>query len=160
MHGPRIFAGVIISIQVPEDLESAGRRLHLASTNRSGSPGPAGFRPFAVLMNYGKYRYEQNKKAKKGKKSESQLKEIRLGPMISDHDYEFKIKHAENFLKRRHKVRISVIFWGCQSMYRQQGRELLKRVEEDLQEVGTPEFPSRDAGRSVFIILAPKEGYI
>lgn len=112
--------------------------------------------PVCRIMNYGKYRYEQSKKARKGKKSGSQLKEIRLGPMISDHDYEFKMKHAENFLKQRHKVRVSVEFRGRQNMYRDHGRALLKRVEEDLREVGTPETPLRDEGRNVVIILIPK----
>jgi len=112
--------------------------------------------PVCRIMNYGKYRYEQSKKQKKGKKSGSQLKEIRLGPMISDHDYEFKMKHAEKFLEGHHKVRVTVEFRGRQNMYRQQGRELLKRVEEDLKEFGTPEVPIRDEARNVVIILVPK----
>ena len=112
--------------------------------------------PVCRIMNYGKYRYEQSKKAKKGKKSSSQLKEIRLGPRISDHDYQFKMRHAEKFLQDRNKVRVSVEFRGRQNMYRQQGRELLQRVEEDLKEAGTPESPARDEGRNVVIIMAPK----
>jgi translation initiation factor IF-3 len=112
--------------------------------------------PVCRIMNYGKYRYEQSKKAKKSKKSSSQLKEIRLGPRISDHDYQFKMRHAEKFLQDRNKVRVSVEFRGRQNMYRQQGRELLQRVEEDLKEVGTPESPARDEGRNVVLIMAPK----
>ena len=112
--------------------------------------------PVCRIMNYGKYRYEQSKKQKKGKKGGSQLKEIRLGPMISDHDYEFKMKHAEKFLVGHHKVRVTVEFRGRQNMYRQQGRELLKRVEVDLKEFGTPEVPMRDEARNVVIILVPK----
>ncbi|MCY3764170.1 MAG: translation initiation factor IF-3 [Gemmatimonadetes bacterium] len=112
--------------------------------------------PVCRIMNYGKYRYEQSKKQKKGKKTASQLKEIRLGPRISDHDYEFKIRHAENFLKHRHKVRISVEFRGRQNMYRMQGRELLERAEEDLREVGAAEMPIKDEGRNIVVIIAPK----
>ena len=66
------------------------------------------------------------------------------------------MKHAENFLKQRHKVRVSVEFRGRQNMYREHGRALLKRVEEDLREVGTPETPLRDEGRNVVIILIPR----
>ena len=112
--------------------------------------------PVCRIMNYGKYRYEQSKKQKKGKKSGSQLKEIRLGPRISDHDYEFKIRHAENFLKHRHKVRISVEFRGRQNMYRAQGRVLLERAVEDLQDTGMAELPIKDEGRNILIIIAPK----
>ena len=112
--------------------------------------------PVCRIMNYGKYRYEQSKKQRKGKKGTSQLKEIRLGPMISDHDYEFKMRHAENFLKERHKVRVYVQFRGRQNMYRDRGRELLERVQEDLGEIGNVESPIRDEGRNIVIIMAPK----
>lgn len=112
--------------------------------------------PVCRIMNYGKYRYEQSKKAKKGRKGGSQLKEIRMGPMIDDHDYEFKMRHVRNFLKSRNKVRVAVEFRGRQNMYRQRGRDLLQRVEEDLQDVSNVEVPIRDEGRNVVVILAPK----
>lgn len=112
--------------------------------------------PVCRIMNYGKYRYEQSKKARKGKQASSQLKEIRLRLQTSDHDYQFKMKHAENFLKNRHKVRVTVQFRGRQNLYRDQGRTLLARVEEDLKAFGTPEAPSRNEGRDMVVILAPK----
>ena len=112
--------------------------------------------PVCRIMNYGKYRYEQSKKTKKGKQQGSQLKEIRFRPRISDHDYEFKIRHAETFLKQRHKVRLRMEFRGRQNMYRQQGRDLLKRAEEDLKEVGSPEGPMQDEGRNIILNMAPK----
>ena len=112
--------------------------------------------PVCRIMNYGKYRYEQSKKAKKGKQASSQLKEIRLRLQTSDHDYQFKMKHAEKFLESRHKVRITVQFRGRQNLYRDQGRELLARVEEDLKEFGSPEAPSRNEGRDMVMIFAPK----
>jgi translation initiation factor IF-3 len=112
--------------------------------------------PVCRIMDYGKYKYEQSKKSKKGKTGSSQLKEIRLGLRISEHDYDFKMRHAENFLKQRHKVKITVVLRGRENAHRDQGRELLRRVEEDLLAAGTPEAPMRDEGRNMTFILAPK----
>ena len=112
--------------------------------------------PVCRIMDFGKYKYEQSKKARKGKQTGAQLKEIRMRVRISDHDYQFKMKHAESFLKQRHKVRISVEFRGRENVHRDQGRVLLQRVEEDLKEAGNPEAPMRDEGRNMVIIMAPK----
>jgi translation initiation factor IF-3 len=107
-------------------------------------------------MDYGKYRYEQSKKQKKGKQPGSQLKEIRMRVRISSHDYDFKVKHAETFLKQRHKVRMSVMFAGRENAHREFGKDLLDKVTEDLQEVGQPEAPPRNEGRAMVITLIPK----
>lgn len=112
--------------------------------------------PVCRIMDYGKYRYEQSKKDKKAKKGSTQLKEIRMRVRISDHDYEFKMRHAEKFLTQRHKVRVAIEFRGCENAHRDMGRDLLARVEEDLKEVGQVETPARDEGRNVFMIMAPK----
>ena len=112
--------------------------------------------PVCRIMDYGKYRYEQSKKTKKGKQSGSQVKEIRMRVRISDHDYEFKMRHAESFLKQRHKVRVAVEFRGRENAHREQGYELLEKVVEFLKEVGTPESPSRHEGRNMVIVMAPK----
>ncbi len=112
--------------------------------------------PVCRIMDFGKYRYEQSKKAKKGRQHTSQLKEIRMRVRISDHDYQFKVKHAEKFLEERHKVRVAVEFRGRENAHRDLGRELLKRVETDLQNVGSVETPARDEGRNVVLIMAPK----
>ena len=112
--------------------------------------------PVCRIMDHGKYKYEQSKKSKKGKQGSSQLKEIRLSLRISEHDYDFKMKHAENFLKQRHKVKITVVLRGRENAHRDQGRDLLRRVEEDLLAAGTPEAPMRDEGRNMVFILAPK----
>lgn len=112
--------------------------------------------PVCRIMDYGKYRYEQSKKQKKGKQAGSQLKEIRMRVRISSHDYDFKVKHAETFLKQRHKVRMSVMFSGRENAHRELGRDLLDKVAEDLAEVGTPEAPPRNEGRAMVITLVPK----
>jgi len=112
--------------------------------------------PVCRIMDYGKYRYEQGKKARKNRQSTSQLKEIRMRVRISDHDYQFKIRHAEKFLSQRHKVRIAVEFRGRENAHRDIGRVLMARIEEDLQESGQIESPARDEGRNLVIIVAPK----
>ncbi|MBT4137497.1 MAG: translation initiation factor IF-3 [Candidatus Latescibacteria bacterium] len=117
---------------------------------------PNGRPPVCRIMDYGKYQYEQSKKAKKGRQHASQLKEIRMRVRISDHDYQFKMRHVEKFLTQRHKVRVAVEFRGRENAHRNMGRELLARVEEDLKEVGQIETPARDEGRNIFIIVAPK----
>ena len=112
--------------------------------------------PVCRIMDYGKHRYEMSKKSKKGKQASSQLKEIRLRPRIDDHDYGFKLKHAETFLQHRHKVRVTVFFRGREHAHRNQGRSLLERVQEDLAEVGTPEGRIQDEGRNMVLIISPK----
>lgn len=112
--------------------------------------------PVCRIMDYGKHRYELSKKSKKGKQASSQLKEIRLRPRIDDHDYGFKLKHAETFLKQRHKVRVTVFFRGREHAHRNQGRALLERVQEDLAEVGAPEGRIQDEGRNMVLIVSPK----
>ena len=112
--------------------------------------------PVCRIMDYGKYRYEQGKKARKNRQTSTQLKEIRMRVRISDHDYQFKVRHAEKFLTQRHKVRIAIEFRGRENAHRDLGRTLIERVEEDLQEVGQVESPARDEGRNLVIVMAPK----
>jgi translation initiation factor IF-3 len=112
--------------------------------------------PVCKIMDYGKYRYEQSKKQKKGKQAGSQLKEIRMRVRISSHDFDFKVKHAEDFLKQRHKVRMSVMFSGRENAHRELGRDLLDKIAVDLAEFGTPEAPPRNEGRAMVITLIPK----
>ena len=112
--------------------------------------------PVCRIMDYGKYRYEQSKKAKKGRQTGTQLKEIRMRVRISDHDFKFKVKHAEKFLAQRHKVRVSVVFWGREMAHRELGQVLLERVEEDLEHVGVPEGPVRSEGYRMVLTMTPK----
>ena len=75
---------------------------------------------------------------------------------ISSHDYNFKVKHAETFLKQRHKVRVSVIFSGRENAHRDLGRKLLEKVAVDLEEIGQIEAPPRNEGRAMVVTLIPK----
>ena len=75
---------------------------------------------------------------------------------ISSHDFDFKVKHAEDFLKQRHKVRMSVMFSGRENAHRELGRDLLDKIALDLAEFGTPEATPRNEGRAMVITLVPK----
>ena len=112
--------------------------------------------PVCRIMDYGKYRYERGKKARKNRQSTAQLKEIRMRVRISDHDYQFKLRHAERFLTQRHKVRVAIEFFGRENAHRDLGRHLLQRIEKDLQNVGQIETRPRDEGRKLVMIFAPK----
>ena len=138
-------------IETRKALEMAvERELDLVEVSPEARP------PVCRIMDYGKHRYELSKKSKKGKQASSQLKEIRLRPRIDDHDYGFKLKHAETFLQQRHKVRVTVFFRGREHAHRNQGRTLLERVQEDLAEVGTAEGRIMDEGRNMVLIISPK----
>ena len=138
-------------VETPKALEMAQEAgLDLVEVAPNARP------PVCRIMDYGKYRYEQGKKARKNRQTTTQLKEIRMRVRISDHDYQFKVRHVEKFLAQRHKVRIAIEFRGRENAHRDLGRVLLKRVEEDLQDVGQIESPARDEGRHLVIVVAPK----
>lgn len=110
-------------------------------------------------MDYGKYKYEMSKKAHEAKKKQSVviLKEIKIRPKIDQHDYQFKLKHAKQFIDEGNKVKISVVFRGREMAYMNKGREILSRVAEEMKEEANVEFLPKVEGRNMFMILAPKK---
>ena len=112
--------------------------------------------PVCRILDYGKYRYEQSKKVRKNKTHSSKLKEIKMGPQTGDHDYHFLVRHAENFLEGRNKVKVTITFRGRQNAHREFGAELMKRVQKDLEGVGAPEGPVRQEGRDMVLFFTPK----
>jgi translation initiation factor IF-3 len=114
--------------------------------------------PVCRIIDYGKYKYEQSKKEKDAKKKQHvfQVKEIRLRPKTDEHDYQFKVKHAENFLMHKDKVKITVTFKGRESSHREFGQHLLERFSHDLSGIASIETPIRVEGRDMVMILAPK----
>lgn len=122
------------------------------------APGAAP--PVARLLNYGKYIYEQTKKAREAKKARkmTEIKEIRLRPKIGEHDIEFKTKHIRDFLAEGAKVQVTVPFRGRERSHPELGQELLKRVIGDVADVAVVERPPtvEEGARSVFALLAPK----
>ena len=113
--------------------------------------------PVAKVMDYGKYRYEQEQKAKQARKHQSQIhvKEIKLRPKIQVHDYNTKKGHVERFLNQRAKVKVTIMFRGRETTHPERGRDLLMRLAEDVKEIGTVEQPPLLDGRNMVMVLGP-----
>jgi translation initiation factor IF-3 len=118
---------------------------------------PSADPPVCRIMDYGKYRYQLNRKEREARKKQQSggLKEIKFRPNTDQHDYDFKTRHAREFLGERHKVRATVVFRGRQLVYKDQGFELLARLATDLADVATVEKDAILEGKQVTMILAP-----
>jgi translation initiation factor IF-3 len=113
--------------------------------------------PVAKVMDYGKYRYEQEQKAKQARKHQSQIlvKEIKLRPKIQAHDYNTKRGHVQRFLNQRAKVKVTIMFRGRETTHPERGRDLLMRMAEDVKEIGAIEQPPLLDGRNMVMVLGP-----
>ncbi len=113
--------------------------------------------PVARVMDYSKYRYEQEQKAKLARKHQSQIhvKEIKLRPKIGVHDYETKKGHVLRFLNQRAKVKVTIMFRGRETQHPERGRDLLMRLAEDVKELGMIEQSPLLEGRNMVMLLAP-----
>jgi translation initiation factor IF-3 len=113
--------------------------------------------PVAKVMDYGKYRYELEQKAKAARKNQTQInvKEIKLRPKIGQHDYETKRGHVVRFLNQRAKVKVTIMFRGREREHPDRGRDLLMRLSEDVKELGTIETQPLLEGRNMTMVLAP-----
>ena len=114
--------------------------------------------PVCRIADYQKFLYQQKRKAKeiKAKQVKIVIKEIRFGPQTDDHDYNFKLKHAENFIKEGAKVKASVFFRGRSIVFKEQGEILLLRFATDLEEIAKVEAMPKLDGKKMNMILAPK----
>lgn len=115
--------------------------------------------PVCKIMDYKKFVYEQKKrdKALKAKSTQVTIKEIRFGPQTDDHDYEFKRKNAEKFLKEGSKVKAFVFFKGRSIIYKDQGQILLLKLATDLEEWGKVEAMPVLEGKRMIMFIAPKK---
>ena len=113
--------------------------------------------PVARVMDYGKYRYEQEQKAKLARKHQTQInvKEIKFRPKIGIHDYETKKGHVVRFLNQRAKVKVTIMFRGREREHPDRGRDLLMRLADDVKEIGTVESPPLQDGRNMVMVLGP-----
>ena len=116
--------------------------------------------PVCKIMDYKKFLYEQKKreKAMKAKATKVVVKEIRFGPQTDDHDYDFKKKHAEKFLKEGAKLKAYVFFKGRSIVYKEQGEILLLRLAQDLEDFGKVEQMPKLEGKRMTMFIAPKTG--
>ena len=111
------------------------------------------------FIDFQKFLYQQKKRAKeqKAKAAKVEIKEIRFGPQTDDHDYNFKLKHAIEFLKEGAKVKAYVFFKGRSILFKEQGEVLLLRFVNDLEEYGKLEQMPRLEGKRMIIMLSPKK---
>lgn len=115
--------------------------------------------PVCRIIDYSKFLYQQKKRQKemKQKQVKVEVKEIRFGPQTDDHDYQFKLKHAQEFLEEGNKVRAYVFFRGRSILFKEQGEVLLLRFANDLEEYAKVEQLPRLEGKKMFLFLAPKK---
>ena len=115
--------------------------------------------PVCRLIDYSKFLYQQKKRQKemKQKQVKVEVKEIRFGPQTDEHDYQFKLKHAQEFLEEGNKVRAYVFFRGRSILFKEQGEVLLLRFANDLEEFGKVEQMPKLEGKKMFLYMAPKK---
>jgi len=113
--------------------------------------------PVCKIMDYGKFKYEEKKKASEAKKKQVvvHLKEVKLRPKTEDHDYEFKVRNVKRFLEEGNKARVTIMFRGREITHKELGQGLLDDVVKDVKDVGVIEQQPRMEGRQMFMILAP-----
>jgi translation initiation factor IF-3 len=116
--------------------------------------------PVCRIMDYGRYKYEQAKRMRKARSRahQMQIKEVKMGVKIGDHDFMVKVNQARGFLQKRDKVKFTIRFRGREIQHRELGDELLKRVIQELTPDATVEVPIRQEGRFLMILVAPKAG--
>ena len=115
--------------------------------------------PVCKLMDYGKFKYQQSKRAHEAKKNQKiiHLKEIKLRPKTEAHDFDFKFKHAIEFLEDGDRVKVSVFFRGREMIHQDLGHKLLKKFVDQAEEVAAVEVPPKMEGRSLSMVLAPRK---
>ncbi len=114
--------------------------------------------PVCRIMDYGKYKYQASKKMQTGKKKAKsiQLKEIKLRPHTEEHDLGFKIRNLKKFLEKNARVKVSVIFRGREMSHMEIGLELLQRISEEVEELGSVEQPPTREGWRLTMVIVPK----
>ncbi len=116
--------------------------------------------PVCRIMDYGKWLYEQKRKArdahKKGQRHSTTLKEIRLRPGTDKHDLAIKINHAREFLEKGHRVQFTVLFRGRQMLHQERGYEMLNEIVESFEELSKVERPARMSHRRMTLLIVPK----
>lgn len=115
--------------------------------------------PVCRIMDYGKFKYEQQKKKQDAKKRQAvvQVKEIKVRPKTDEHDYETKLKHIRSFLEDGDRCKVTVFFRGREIVHKDRGIEILERIVKDLEDVGKVEQEPRAEGRTLQMLVVPKK---
>ena len=114
--------------------------------------------PVCKIMDYGKFKYQQNKRSQEAKKKQTviQVKEVKIRPKTDEHDLQVKIRHIKRFLSQKDKAKVTILFRGREIAYSDQGFKVLERIKEELKEEVVIEQQPRMEGRNLIMILAPK----
>ncbi len=146
--------GVTLGILDPRDaIQIAKERgLDLVEVAPNGRP------PVCKIMDYGRFKYQQEKKAQESKRHQTvvQIKEIKMRPKTGEHDYQFKLKKVRQFLEKGMKVKATIMFRGREIVHSELGRNILHRIAADVEDVGEVERGAKMEGRNMFLILASK----
>jgi translation initiation factor IF-3 len=145
--------GTQIGIKPTEEAQKYAWDRHLDLVEVAPEARP----PVCRVMDYSKYRYEQEQKAKLARKHQSTItiKEIKLRPKIGVADYGTKRGHVERFLRNRDKVKVTIMFRGREQYHPERGRDLLMRLAEDVKEIGVVEQPPLQDGRNMTMLIGP-----
>lgn len=119
---------------------------------------PSANPPVCRVMDYGKFKYKQSKRAHEAKKNQKvvHLKEVKFRPSTDQHDFEFKLKHVIRFLEAGDKAKVMIFFKGREIVHKEQGEKVLQRVMEATEELGVVEQAPKKEGRTLVMVLAPK----
>lgn len=114
--------------------------------------------PVCRIIDFSKYKYEQEKREKELKKhqKQSQIKEVRMRPRIGIHDYEVKLKHIKEFLEKKHKVRVRMWFKGREIAHKEIGNRLIEKLLKDIESVGRVDREAHMLGKTLVLVLSPK----
>lgn len=114
--------------------------------------------PVCKIMDYGKYKYQQSKKAQEAKKSQTtiQVKEVKMRPKTEEHDFQYKLRHVRRFLESGNKVKVCIIFRGRELEHKEKGIHMLNRVAEEIKDIAAIEQHPKFEGRNMAMIIAPK----
>lgn len=140
-------------VSVPDALkmaENAG--LDLVEVSPNANP------PVCKILDYGKYKYEQQKKAAEARKKQKtvDVKEVKISPRIEKNDYDVKMRNAKRFLESGNKVKVSMRFRGREMAHQDIGKELFAQMLEELDEIATVDLPPKFEGRQMIMILGPR----
>ncbi|MCI0436580.1 MAG: translation initiation factor IF-3 [Gemmatimonadetes bacterium] len=147
--------GAQMGIMAVEDALAAAENAGLDLVEVAPNARP----PVVRIMDYGKYKYEEARKARQARKRQHQIqiKEVKFRPGIEAHDFEFKVRHARRFLEEGNKVKATMMFRGRQLALPELGREILMRVVEALEDIGKVEVEPAMEGRTMTLVLGPRK---
>lgn len=129
---------------------SSQKQLDLVLISENSAP------PVCKLIDYGQFLYKQKKKEKQSKKTSQIIKEIKMSPKISDHDYTVRLNKSKKFLEKKYKIKVNIFFRGREIVHNELGFKLIQRFIGDISELGSAESDPQRNGRSIIVILAPK----